>query len=323
MVRAKHFLIFLLIQSVFQFAYGQPQAKLFRSDYKYLEETRSFYKIHTLAKTWDNAKRRCSLEGARLFYPEDQSEVDAVVAYLNETQPSFRTIFVGISSKLAKGVFTTVDGIALRDVYNRWGPGEPNDKNGDEDCVILRTDGSYNDDKCSKKFAFICKKTLASLKWNEECNVPYLDYKYNENLGRCYKFHLNPLNWRDALEACDAEQSYLAIINSQEEADYLVNITERAPKDKVTGWYLRGAVHLGFSYDTTEDSWRTNAGDTLEEAGYAIWGNYQPDGGDNERCGSMFYNGHLNDISCEAHKCFFICERENELLSLFSERFGT
>lgn len=90
--------------------------------------------------------------------------------------------------------------------------------------------------------------------------IKFPDYKYDENLGRCYKFHLNPLTWRDALEACDAEQSYLAIINSEEEAKHLVNLTENAPKDKVTGWYLRGAVHLGFTYDTSEEGWRTIAG---------------------------------------------------------------
>ncbi|KPI91593.1 Hemolymph lipopolysaccharide-binding protein [Papilio xuthus] len=301
---------------------GQPQIKHFRDDYKYLEGTSSFYKIHTIQKTWEQAKKRCALEGATLFYPEDQNEVDVVLAHLKETQPMYAWIFVGISSKLAKGVFTTVDGVAIRHIYNRWGHGEPNDANGEEDCVILRKEGTYNDEKCSNKFPFICKKTLQSLKWNEECNTPYLDYKYNVDLGRCYKFHLHPLTWREAVEACDAEQAYLAIINSQQEASHLVNITASAPKDKVQGWYLRGAVHLGFNYDTTEEDWRTTTGETLEQAGYAMWGNYQPDGGESERCGSMFYNGHLNDIGCEGHRCFFICEKENELLSLFDDRFG-
>ncbi|CAK1581778.1 unnamed protein product [Parnassius mnemosyne] len=322
MIRAKYLFIYLLIQFVLEFTYAQPQVKFFRDDYKYLEDTRSFYKVHTIHRTWENATRRCALEGASLFYPEDQNEADVVLTHLKETQPSYQWVFIGISSKLAKGVFKTIDGLSIRQVYNKWAPGEPNDSNGEEDCVILRRDGTLNDDKCSKRNPFICKKTLASLKWNEECNVPYMDYKYNEDLGRCYKFHLNPLNWRDAIDACDSENAYLAIINSQKEADYLVNITAEAPKNKVKGSHLRGAVHLGFSYDTSENEWRTTTGETLDDAGYAVWGNYQPDGGENEQCGSMFYNGHLNDISCEAQRCFFICERENELLNIFSERFG-
>ncbi|CAG4989006.1 unnamed protein product [Parnassius apollo] len=319
MARAKYLFICLLIQSVLDFIYGQPQVKFFRDDYKYLETTRSFYKVHTIHRTWENAKRKCEMEDASLFYPKDQKEADVVLTYLKETQPSYPWVFIGISSKLAKGVFKTIDGLSIRQVYNKWGPGEPNDAGGDEDCVILRRDGTLNDDKCSKIYPFICKKTLASLKWNEQCNVPYMDYKYNEALGRCYKFHLNPLNWKDAFEACDSEDAYLAIINSQNEADYLVNITAEAPKDKVKGWYLRGAVHLGFSYDPSENGWRTITGETLDDAGYSMWGNNQPDGGEDEQCGSMFYNGFLNDISCEAQRCFFICEREIELLNNLSQ----
>ncbi|KPI91592.1 Hemolymph lipopolysaccharide-binding protein [Papilio xuthus] len=203
---------------------GQQQNKFFRKDYKYMEETRSFYKIHTMYRSWEKAKAKCALEGARLFYAEDENEVDVVLDHLNNTQPTFGWVYVGISSHLAKGVFKTIDGVAVRDVYNVWGPGEPNDNNGEENCVILRRDGTLNDEKCSNRYPFICKKTLQSLKWNEECNTPYL-------------------------------------------------------------------------------------GDTLEEAGYAVWGGGQPDGGENERCGSMFYDGTLNDIGCETHKCFFICEK--------------
>lgn len=85
-------------------------------------------------------------------------------------------------------------------------------------------------------------------------------YKYNVDLERCYKFHLNPLTWRDAVEACDAEEATLATLNSKLEADHLVNITADAPKDKVQGSYLSGAVHLGFYYDQTQKSWRTFTG---------------------------------------------------------------
>lgn len=63
-------------------------------------------------------------------------------------------------------------------------------------------------------------------------------------------------------------------------------------------------------------------GETLEQAGYASWGNNQPDGGENERCGSMFYNGQLNDVSCTTVRCFFICERENKLLGFLNDKFG-
>lgn len=53
-------------------------------------------------------------------------------------------------------------------------------------------------------------------------------------------------------------------------------------------------------------------GTSVEESGYSDWAEGQPDGppGDvDERCGSMLYNGQLNDIRCDK-KAFFICEHE-------------
>lgn len=83
--------------------------KFFRKDYVYLEATRAFYKIQTIHKTWDDAKAKCEMEGARMFYPDDEDEVAAVVDHWNKTQP-FRWIFIGVSTPNVKEVFETVDG---------------------------------------------------------------------------------------------------------------------------------------------------------------------------------------------------------------------
>lgn len=61
-------------------------------------------------RSWEKAKTKCSLEGAKLFYAEDENEVDMVLADLNNTHPIIGWVYVGISSHLAKGVFKTVDG---------------------------------------------------------------------------------------------------------------------------------------------------------------------------------------------------------------------
>ncbi|XP_073943839.1 uncharacterized protein isoform X1 [Choristoneura fumiferana] len=300
---------------------GQPRQKFFRKDYTFLEDSQAFYKIHTIHKTWQDAKKRCQMEGASLFYAEDEIEADAVQGLWNKTQPQFAWVYVGISDLLAKGVFETVDGRPVLDIYNNWGQGEPNDADGNEDCVILRRDNTLNDDKCDRKYPFICKKSLLYLDWNTLCDIPDPSYVFNKDLGKCYKFHLTPMNWTDAHAMCSIEQSYLAIINSQAEADYLVKVTEEAPKSKIKGNFLSGAVYLGY-HNRDDDGWKTIKGTTLEESGYTGWGNQQPDGGVNEPCGSMFYNGRLNDLGCH-QKCFFICEHDIGLLnSAVEERFG-
>lgn len=54
------------------------------------------------------------------------------------------------------------------------------------------------------------------------------------------------MNWTSAHAVCIAEQSYLAVVNSQEEANYLKQMIDEAPKNKYKGQYLAGAVHIGF-----------------------------------------------------------------------------
>ncbi|CAG4910852.1 unnamed protein product [Colias eurytheme] len=296
---------------------GQPRMKFFRKDYHFIESTGSFYKIQTIHKNWDKAKEKCEMEGATLFYPDDDDEAEAVLSFWNETQP-FSWVFIGVSALNVPEVFETVDGIPIAEVYDRWGPGEPNNAGGKESCVIMRRDGTLNDDQCSRSYPYICKKTLGSLEWNNVCDIPDTKYEYSEKLGRCYKFHSTPMKWTDAYVVCSAEQSYLAIIDSQEEADHLANLTNNANKD-IGGDFLGGAVHLGF---VQKNEWRSIKGMPFKSLGYTRWGNGQPDGGEREKCGSMFYNGKLNDINCDV-KCFFICEHEISFLeSAINPRFG-
>lgn len=51
----------------------------------------------------------CALEGASLFYPENDDEAHAVLSFWNATQP-YRWVYVGISDLIVKGVFETIDG---------------------------------------------------------------------------------------------------------------------------------------------------------------------------------------------------------------------
>ncbi|XP_013146445.1 PREDICTED: macrophage mannose receptor 1-like [Papilio polytes] len=305
--------VIFILKSLYVLTSGQPKLHFFRSDYKYLDATRSFYKIHK-AKTWRDAKVKCDLEGAKLFYPKNINERDVVISYINKINRNIDSIYIGINA-VTKGVFQSVDGVPIKDVYNQWMSGEPNDITAEDDCIVMNKIGLYKDDKCNRRLPYLCKKTMESFtQWNNECNVPFLEYKFNKELNKCYKFHTLPKSWVDAAQTCEAEQAYLAIPNSQEEASYLSKITNENPKN-YSGSYLSGAVHLGYRFDETLDDWITVKGDTLEQAGYFVWNYYKPDGGEQEHCGGMFYNGQLNDISCEAQHCYFICERDNDNLN--------
>ncbi|XP_030038683.2 macrophage mannose receptor 1 isoform X1 [Manduca sexta] len=297
-------LILFLLQFVLD-THGQPHNKQFRDDYTFIEETQSYYKYFSNSKTWHDALTTCAREGATLFYAEDKDEFEAVAKFWTQFGD---VIFVGISSFFSKGVFTSYDNKPLTDIYNNWFPGKPDDKNGEGNCVIMSKRGQMEDLSCTQRWPFICKKTSTNVVWHHDCETPYDGYVLNEDLGRCYKFFLTPMNWTEALAVCNAEESYLAIINSKQEADYLKKLTEDAPKDKVRGDYTAGVVMLGFG-NRFKQGWLSVKGATLEASGYSHWGYAQPDVDNKDLCGAMFYNGELTYSDCSP-RSFFICEKE-------------
>ena len=51
----------------------------------------------------------------------------------------------------------------------------------------------------------------------------------DERTGSCYKFHAHTRTWWDAFKTCSAEDAYLAIINSDTEAQVVKDIFEKYP----------------------------------------------------------------------------------------------
>ncbi|KAJ8725738.1 hypothetical protein PYW08_003921 [Mythimna loreyi] len=303
----------LLILFIVNFAadsYGQQSKKFFRSDYTYIEEVQSFYKFHD-PQTWADAKRICAQELATFWYPENDNEAKVFLEFANKTKPNIDYMFVGMSDLLVEGVFETVEGKSISEVYQNWLAGDPDNFEGTQNCVnfyIKEGPGYIADDECDKKLSFNCKKTLQSLEWNEQCDMPYLDYTYSYKNGKCYKVHTTPLKWNEANAVCRLEQSSLAKVNNRQEAYYLAKLTESTPTPKVKGKYQRGIYHMGF-YNRFNEGWQTIGGKPMVVDLNLWWGNYQPEEENLEQCGGMFFNGRLVNIDCDM-RSFFVCERE-------------
>ncbi|KAJ8725746.1 hypothetical protein PYW08_003929 [Mythimna loreyi] len=300
--------IFFLIGLLSEFSYGQKENKFFRQDYTYIEASKSFYKMHTAPKNFADAKRGCALEGAGLFYPENTDEAIAVTSFWKTTQPSITWIYAGISASIAKGVFETIDHKLVSKMYNNWHPGEPNDALDIEDCGWMQKDGTFWDGRCDIKYPYICKKTLQTLEWDRNCNKSNLDYTFNKDIGKCYKFHTTPLTWSEAYAVCSAEQSHLAVITKKSEANYLAYLKKSTPEPRAEGNYLRGLFHVGF-HNRMKEGWQTVKGTPLTNDAEVWYGQYQPGANDPEQCGAMFFNGLLTQINCDL-RSFFICEHE-------------
>ena len=106
----------------------------------------------------------CRSKGGILVSPNTAKKQDFLVKYLMRYQPSFGTpIWIGLYQKTSSDPFRWEDGNKL--TYANWGCGEPNNAGGGEDCAAMGVgsgnfqSSKWNDDGCSKSFAYVCQKS--------------------------------------------------------------------------------------------------------------------------------------------------------------------
>lgn len=69
------------------------------------------------------------------------------------------------------------------------------------------------------------------------------------------------MNWTDAYKACGGEGGYLAVINSDTEAELLKQLFEKYSASVLTGTNLDNVVSIGFYYWKLSNSWWTIHGE--------------------------------------------------------------
>jgi len=114
------------------------------------------YKFHSERLTWDAAEDVCAAEGASLA----MEKTDATHSYIKQTYQT--KMWIGVTDKAEEGALLFVDGTPVQESY--WGKGEPNNADGNEDCVEMnwRGTGKWNDAKCNHLSPFLCQKRIRS-----------------------------------------------------------------------------------------------------------------------------------------------------------------
>ncbi|XP_055969176.1 low affinity immunoglobulin epsilon Fc receptor [Sorex fumeus] len=103
-------------------------------------------------KKWLQARNACRALQGQLVSIHSQEEQD----FLTQHGSKFGT-WIGLRDLDLEGQFIWMDENPLN--YNNWGPGEPNNQEPSEDCVVMEHSGKWNDMDCLGRLdSWVCDR---------------------------------------------------------------------------------------------------------------------------------------------------------------------
>ncbi|KAK7896517.1 hypothetical protein WMY93_021842 [Mugilogobius chulae] len=187
-----------------------------------------YYYNDTDAVDFHTAMMRCYAEKATLvsiLSRDEQAYVNTMVGTGNVAAAWIGLRMFGI----ADGQYMWVDFSPL--TYTHWGPGEPNNANGEEQCVQMnRHQGGWNDANCGRMAGYVCKKLPGdhhtppppTQPWEGNCPAGWLRFNNKCFLLKGKKNEIKA-NWTYARTWCKQQGAELAVIDSQYENDFVTS----------------------------------------------------------------------------------------------------
>ncbi|XP_019627915.1 PREDICTED: C-type lectin lectoxin-Lio2-like [Branchiostoma belcheri] len=113
------------------------------------------YKAFGTPKKFWAANEHCRRYGGTLAMPKDAATNRRLISLMRRF--IHQVFFFGLHDEGREGRFKWIDGTKLGS-FSSWGPGEPNNHRGREDCVVyLRVYRKWNDFSCSNSGYFLCQ----------------------------------------------------------------------------------------------------------------------------------------------------------------------
>ena len=128
------------------------------------------------------------------------------------------------------GSFEWMDGTAWD--FEHWAEGEPNNRDGIEDCIVTGDYFTWNDFPCAKRMQFLCQfppgEFNASAYPEVEIEEEEPDFITSDN-GK-YTIHKPRMTKSDASKECKSRRGNLMSINTVKDKRYIKNYIEDFPK---------------------------------------------------------------------------------------------
>ncbi|XP_037401968.1 macrophage mannose receptor 1-like [Pygocentrus nattereri] len=274
-------------QAHFRFCY-----RLFTVDYAY-------------KKSWQGAREDCVERGADLVSIHTAMEEIFIAEYTKG-----KTQWIGLSKNPLEGDYSWSDGSSLS--HSNWGPGEPNDHSGRENCVEMVTTQNgtsfWNDINCEAHQDWVCMITKGVTPIEPPAPpsaVPAPDCGSNpgwrKHNGICYYYNdTDVVDFYTALSRCYTEKALLASILDQEEQTYIISMVGTG--QVAAAWIgMRMVGVAGGEYLWVD----------LSPVTYVHWAPGEPNNANGEeQCVQMNrYPGTWNDANCGRANAGYVCKK--------------
>jgi hypothetical protein len=118
--------------------------------------------------SWFNSESECSQRGMHLVRIEDAAE-NQWIRDLATREGYNGAIWIGANDRRVEGSWQWTDGaefwrgrvggMAVGGLYSNWASNQPNNANGNEDCVSMyQNTASWYDETCSNEHAYLCER---------------------------------------------------------------------------------------------------------------------------------------------------------------------
>ncbi|XP_017294281.1 galactose-specific lectin nattectin [Kryptolebias marmoratus] len=107
---------------------------------------------------WADAESRCNSFDGNLVSVLSKAEYDFIRDLIFKASGTNTRCWVGANDATKEDHGIWSDGSTFDPNFSFWGPGEPNNKDGNENCMEINLNGKdyVNDINCSQKNSFVC-----------------------------------------------------------------------------------------------------------------------------------------------------------------------
>lgn len=261
-------------------------------EYTFYPELNGWLKLHTEATDFQDARVKCHMEDALMASTWNSKFKEAFVRFIEQNIYQ-SALYSGAQVAFSDGVYKYVKGVSTLTLSRSAGF---------DRCVVFNENNSLSEVDCGQRYPFACFAPMPTCGGNEaKYDLTCAGYTYSSETGHCYKTYTQEVNWTTAYEACRGEGAYLAVVNSQAEAQVLKNLIP----------FGIDFVSIGFYFWTPTKSWWTVKGQTIEDAGFSTWVFAEPAEG-NVR-GFLHSRGELDSLS-KITTAPYICEKDPVLI---------